>query len=374
MELPLDAISTIFIFLIGLPAILLQTLPAEVRKIVLQERKQEVVVFTVGPIVLATILVIVGVYTSRPGDGSQDAVSRAQAELLWLVVIAVLLLIAGGAALLFTERWRRISVIERLYQSAAHAIPEHGRPAEPVLRSLIELGVQSPAGRDKSLVLGALIRLTSATQERDSYDGAQLESVIDGLEEIFTASPHYGSAENFVDSADLLLDLLLASQNRPHSDDLKKAIQVASLLGRASLRHEQSHIQVKFLDALAFAGDGDNIGYTTWASQAIFEIGSEALEHNSTLVAMSALSRMETLVMRHGPVRGGLALDFVGLLAHFWARKQTGRDYARHFLDHAGEFFEDPLAEVIASARSACMQTARFKTGDYLAMMQADIG
>lgn len=62
MSLPLDAIATIFIFMIGLPAILLQTLPAEIRRTVLQERKQEVAAFTLGPLVLASIMVAVGLY------------------------------------------------------------------------------------------------------------------------------------------------------------------------------------------------------------------------------------------------------------------------------------------------------------------------
>lgn len=371
MDLPLDAIATIFIFLIGLPAILLQTLPAEVRKVVLQERKQEVVMFTVSPIVLAALLVSVGIYLSGPwpGAGTTPSAARAWAEFVWLGVIALLILTAGGAALLLTERWRRSSVVARLYQAASRSIPAYGHPGERVLRNLIDLGVQSPAGRDKSLVLDSLIQLTEATQARDGYDGAQLEPMIDGLEEIFAASPHFASAENFLDSAELLLGLILDSQGKKHSDDLKMSIQAAALLGRLSLRHEQSHIQLRFLEALAFAGDSEQIGYTTWASRAILQIGAEALTQDSTLVAMTALSKMELLVMRHSPASGDLASDFVGLLAHFWDREETGRDYARRFLDRSDELLDAPLPEVIAAARESCIRTARFDTGDRLARM-----
>ena len=369
MSLPLDAIATIFIFLIGLPAILLQTLPAEIRRAVLQERKQ-VALFTMGPIVLSAAVVALGLLLTGPGAGEYMVASRT--EMLWFLLLCTLLLICGTTALVLTERWRRSSVIGRLRRAAAHGIRHRGRPLEAPLTTLVQLGIQSQAGEDKGMVIQALARLTDQVQARQGYDGAQLEDIITGLEDLFVSGTHFGSPDNFLTAADMLLGLVLESRDRAHGDDIEAAVQAVSLLGRASLRHEQSHIQIKFLEALAFAGDGEDIGYATWASQALFEIGSHAIESDRPLVAKAALSKLEMLVLQHQPVRGELAWDFIGLLAHCWARRETGRDYSRPFLDQAEEIFEDPLPQVIRRAREACMQTARFQTGDYLARMLAE--
>ena len=43
ISIPVDAITTVFIFLVGLPAIMLQILPSEIRRTVIQERAQLIV-------------------------------------------------------------------------------------------------------------------------------------------------------------------------------------------------------------------------------------------------------------------------------------------------------------------------------------------
>lgn len=369
MQLPLDSLATIFIFLIGLPAILLQTLPAEVRHTVLKERKQ-VVAFTLGPIVLAALVVGQGVYLTHPRLGG-GAMTKARAELVWMIIVTALLFVAGGGAVLLTERWRRTTVVARLRRAAGRGIALYGRPMEAELGTLVELGVQSRGGEDKTLIIEALDRLVADTQARDGYDGAQLEELVKGLEDVLASGPHLASPNNFRAGADLLERLVWESRERAESDDLKMAVQLTSILSRAALRYEQPHIQIKYIEILAFAGEGNHIGYATWSSQALLEIGSQAIESRRTLVAMIALSKLESLVLAHSPVHGELAFDYIGLLAHFHARQETGRDYCKRFLDP--ELFADPLPDLIRQARAACIDGARFRTSDYLARMLADI-
>lgn len=367
--LPIDAIATIFIFMIGLPAILLQTLPADIRYTILHERKSEVVLFTVGPLVLAGLMVTAGVLLTYPDDPPVPAIAR-HGGLFWLGLVAALLLVSGTSALVFTERWRRNRVIEHLLRDAARGIDSLGRPVERALRTLMHLGIQSRAGQDKGLVIDALAELTRATQASDKYDGSQLEDVISGLEDLFTAGDHGGSAGNFMAAASLLLELIMDSSDRTHSDDLKGAVRAVSVLGRLSLGHEQYHIQLKFLDALGWAGEATD---PTWASQALLELGSDALAANSMLIAMTALDKLDTVVGKHSPVSGDLAEDFIGLLAHFWVRHETGKVYAREYLARADQLFQAPLPDVIRDARTRSMSKARFNTCDYLSRMLADL-
>jgi hypothetical protein len=369
MALPLDSIATIFIFLIGLPAILLQTLPSEVRYTVLKDRRQ-VAVFTLGPIVAAVVVVALGVYSTHPRGPLGDMSERA-IEVVWFTIITTLLFVCGGGALLLIERWRRVSVVERLRRTAGRGLTIFGRPLEEDLRTLIELGVQSRGGEDKNLVLEALQALVTDTQACEGYDGAQLEELIKGLEDVLVAGPYKASAANFKAGAELLERLVWESRDADDSDDLKMAVQLAGILCREAMRYEQPHDQIKFVEILAFAGEGRHIGYATWASQALLDLGSQAIESGRTLVAMTALSKLESLVLAHSPVQGELACDFIGLLAHFYAQRETGRDYGKQFLDAA--LFAEPLAAVIRQARTACIQSARFRTGDCLSRLLADL-
>jgi hypothetical protein len=376
MALPsLDAIATIFIFLIGLPAILLQTLPPEVRHTVLKDRLQ-VAMFTIGPIAVAVLVVGLGIYLTH-ARGPFGPMSEQRVELAWFVIITALLFVCGGGALLLTERWRRTTVVARLRRAAGRGIALNGRPHEKHLNTLVGLGVQSRGGEDKNLVIVALEVLVAETQARAHYDGAQLEELIKGLEDVLSSGPYSASAANYKAGAELLERLVRESRARPESDDFKMALQLAAILGREALRYEQPHDQIKFVEILALAGEGSaatgdlerQLGYATWASQALLEFGSEAVESGRTLVAMAALSKLENLVFTYGPVRGEMAYDFIGLIAHFHAQRETGRDYGKQFLDPS--LFAEPLPEVIRKARTACIQSARFRTGDCLTRLLA---
>lgn len=370
MALPLDSIATIFIFLIGLPAILLQTLASEVRHTVLKDRTA-VAFFTITPIVAASMIVALGLYLTAPDGPLGPGMTENDAEKVWLAMLTGLLGVCGGTALLQLDRWRRTSVVTRLRRAAARGIAAYGRPSEGALSTLVELGVQSRGGDDKTLIIEALHTLMVETQSRAGYDGAQLEELIKGLEDVMVAGPFRASAPNFKAGADLLEHLVWESRDRDDSDDHKMALQLASILGREALRFELPHDQIKFVEILAFAGEGQGIGYATWASQAMLELGSQAIESGRILVAMMALSKLESLVYTHSPVSGELAFDFVGLIAHFYAQRETGRDYGKQFLD--ASLFAEPLPEVIRQARGACIQSARFRTGDYLDRMLADM-
>ena len=362
--LPLDAIATFYIFMIGLPAILLQTLPAEIRQVIIEERKFEVALFTLGPLSAATAVVAVGVYLTY-------RVTPDDAELLWLLLLGVLLVICGGAALLLTERWRRSNVIAQLYLDAAVGIRRQGRPVEAVVNTLVDIGMQSKAGQDTGLVLDVLTDLARDTQDHAGYDGAQLERIIGGLENLFTSGDRPCSADNFNDSAQLLNSIILKSRVCKNSKDLQQAVEAASLLARASLVHEQSSIQLKFVEALGLAGHSRD---PTWATQALLEVGAAALNAGYVLIAMTTLDKQETIIGENAPVSGDMAEDFIGLLAHFWARQETGRQYSLEYLVRADQYFAAPLAEVIESARQRSMKKARFTTCDYLARMLADTG
>jgi len=283
------------------------------------------------------------------------------------------------STLLLAERWRRATVVGRLAKAAATTVPTLGRPREQDLTNLIQLGRQSHPGEDKRLVLDALHHLATAVHRSGKYDGAQLKSLIAGIDEIVVSSPEVGSPRNFQFSADLLMNMILNARGCEHSDDLRHAIQMTSLVAQAALSSDHLDVQARFVEALAAVSEaqpesdlGRRRGFATWASQALFEIGSLAADIDGVLVAMACLSKLDTIAQNLAPVEGELAYDILGLVAHFWGQGPTGKKYVRPILDDAEEIFASPLSDVLNGAADHFTVKSRFRTVEYLGRIRTE--
>ncbi len=378
MSIPLDAVTTIFIFLIGLPALLLQSLAPELRKIIRQYRWQ-LISFTILPLFLAGILVAAGIELSHLGEQEKSQpdfsasllskIVKYDGQLLWIFILTSLVLISGILAVVLSEQWRRDAIIRKLRKRAAKGIARDGRPIEEELKGLIQLGRHSDLGRNKDLVLQALAELASATQTCKRYDGQQLEVLIKGLQDVLILGPlHLGSLENFHTTADLLAEIVIPAARARHSEDLKLAVQAISVLARTCLNFSNSFLPMKYLEALELLHAGEHTA-ATWMSQALFEIGSEAIANEQTLVAMAALSKLDGLAQRRPRLAGELAHDYLSLAAHFWKHGETGQRYAMRMLEGIAPAFTLDLPEALQAAQAHCAQTAKFATSDYLLEM-----
>ena len=378
MSIPLDAITTIFIFLIGLPAVLLQTLAPELRKIV-RQRRWQLISFTILPLVISGLIVAGGIALShlkstlRQAPPVLEKILCYDGQLLWISILTSLVLISGVFAILLSEQWRREGIIRKLRQRAASGLATKGRLLEEELMHLVQLGRHSHSGRNKELVLQTLAELAALVQNGKAYDGRQLETLIKGLEEVLILGPlNLGSLENFRSAAGLLSDIVIPASRARHSEDLKMAVQAISVLARTSMCFETSLLPMKYLEALEFLYLGDHAAVTLM-SQALFEIGSEAIEREQPLVAMAALSKLDGLAQRQPRIEGELAHDYLSLIAHFWNHGETALRYAAKILSSVQAGFTVELPEAIHAAQAHCAQTAKFKTADYLITMRTSL-
>ena len=238
---------------------------------------------------------------------------------------------------------------------------------------LVQLGRHSHSGRNKEIVLQTLAELAALVQKGKAYDGRQLETLIKGLEEVLILGPlNLGSLENFRSAAGLLSDIVIPASRARHSEDLKMAVQAISVLARTSMCFETSLLPMKYLEALEFLYLGDHAAVTLM-SQALFEIGSEAIEREQPLVAMAALSKLDGLAQRQPRIEGELAHDYLSLIAHFWNHGETAQRYAAKILSSVQAGFTVELPEAIHAAQAQCAHTAKFKTADYLITMRTSL-
>lgn len=396
MHLPLDAITTIFIFLIGVPAILLQQLAPELRKVV-RRRKLQLVFFTVLPIFVAGVIVTCGMWlehvkaqnqiaaqqahaqahdaqTSAVADSSSalNDITQYEGQLLWVFILTTLVLISGFTAVLLSDRWRREVIIKQMQNRAAKRIPKFGRLVESELHELIQLGKHSSSGSNKELVLEAMSKLACAVQEHQKYDGRQLEVLIMGLSEVLNLGHGTGSAENYRTAADVLSQIVIESGRARHADDLRVTVHSISILACACLRLNVPHLPMKFVEALELLPSNASQAVTAM-SETLFEIGSQAIRYDQALVAMAALSKLDGLAQRQPRVEGELAHDYLSLAAHLWRHGETAQRYVGRMLSGISHLFTLELPEAVHEAHAHCELTAKFVTSDYLLAMQREL-
>ncbi len=356
--IPFDAITTYFIFLIGLPAIVFQWLAPEIRPIVVK-RARELLLDAGVPVVVAMLLVGIGIAYDDGDDGS---------EWLWTAVLAALFGVATVTALRIPRKYvRRGSVVQRLTRETTRPIGREGRLAAESLQDLIELGVQSQPGRDKEIVLQALLNLTNEMCGSKRYTGDQLADVAVGVLDVVFSSGNGTSNRNLASACEILKQILrafdAASDDAFMQTDLLHAIRALSRLGREAARARNDSVALAVAQALETTGDR-HPQTSVATSQALFEIGMVAVEDNQILIGMSCAESLTSLLENYGTGSNDVVADTLGLLAHFWQSGPTGRAYAEQHLERLESSLDLDLEEALTKAAGHCAQTTQFQTAD----------
>jgi len=367
-NIPYDALSTFLIFLIGVPALVIQSMSDEVRQVVLR-RWRLLLVETSLPVIAAAILVGVAL-AARPSWGAD--------ETLWIIVLASLFLISIITAIYMLNRYGRKDAVSRdLERQITKRLPNEARLVEEPLQAMIELGGQSAPGEDKQLVLQALSELTVQVCRTPTYRGDSLETLIAGLADILVSDSATGDSKNFRTAVGILHNIIMTPPALTDSQvDLVHAVRTLSGLARATLSHIEHPLDVEqtlmnCIEALGSAARRD-LGATTEVSQVLLEIGIAAIEHKQTLAAIAALNQLFVLVDANQPARGELVADALGLASHFWVDGETARKYVEEKLKQTQGELAENLCDALKAARHHCMITTKFQTADNLQKMTRD--
>lgn len=389
MNIPFDALSTFFIFLIGIPALVIENQAPELRRIVLRRPRSRWLYFRTGVwIVLALVIIGLGVFLDLlPNDNpaTDDRIlSFALVGLnytlheawIWLGVFALLVVISIVATVRFLRRYGGYrGILDDLHKEIIKPLRQDAVPylQHDSLKDLIELGRQSDAGQDKDQVLQEISRLVHQVCAHPKYRGDSLEDTIKGLVGVVGADPNVGSSLNFEAAAKILEHILTGEQRTvplERTDDISDAIRVLSQLGRQAARQLKAQIEIEatlnvYLETLDLAADKYSASLTD-VTQALLELGSVALEEHQMVIAMGALQKLIILLESTSPPQQELTADVLGLMAHFWGHGETSRALVRARLGDIQPVLTKPLPEALGEAQQHCAQTSRFKTSDCL--------
>ncbi|HEX5688515.1 MAG TPA: hypothetical protein VFX76_00845 [Roseiflexaceae bacterium] len=390
-DVPFDAVGSLLLFLIGVPALVIQSIAPEVRNVIFK-RWRRLLLETGLPVAVALSVFIAGLMRHMFWD-DQAAIHLGGNLVVplpdggswtWTIVLLVMIATATYTAMRIPYRYGRR---EQIIQSLQRETFRDGVLVESSLEELIALGRQSEAGEDKELVLSALYNLARQMYAVPGYKGDRLETLILGLTHILTSSSQPGNGQNFDTAAQILLHIT-KSAKLPAADVLA-AIHTLGELGQGVLLHvgplNLRPTAMKYVQALGSTVNRhpDN---ATDVSQALFEIGVVAVRQGQMLIAMASMSDLLTLAQFRRSPRGRragdgqaqvlpeeLSSDVLGLIAHFWVAGATAREYAETKLREVGGLLHQPLEDALEAARQHCARTTKFQVADNLTKLIEDL-
>ncbi|MEW6240532.1 MAG: hypothetical protein AB1564_06950 [Chloroflexota bacterium] len=375
INIPFDPIMTLVVFLIGVPALVFQFMPSDIRRIVLEPHRRRRLFIDLGvPILVVVSVVLYGVVNEFSRLNHDDL----QHEIKWTTILLIVTIITAWVGIYIPFRYgRREKVIEALKLEAAKGISTHGRLRELAIEDLIDLGKNAESSQEQRLVLEVLYDLINEVCIHPLYKGDALETPILNLINIVTINADVISLESFYLAANILQTVVLTSGKPERTFDMQNAVRAASGLARAALAIFDENVEVDsvvmgYIQTLDLMAQGHS-SLTTDVSQALFEVGSLAVKHRKDYICIAALDKMTTLLNSSANSKTELIADVVALLAYFWCQGGSLGKYAKQHLQQIENDLRKATGDPLGVAYEHCMMGSAFEAADKINTMALDI-
>jgi hypothetical protein len=368
MEIPFDGILTLLIFLVGIPALVLQLISAAERRAAMKKDGLDIrASLLVALIVIAVGVVAQFLYAYFSNEVDADIKNIIQ-QGIWLGIFSPLIILVLRVAKRIPEQYgRRERIIDKLAQDVLEEANVKGRIAGGTFNDLANLGKQCDPGQEREMVVDAFTELVKATIKRPDYKGDSFEVLIDELVHILASNPEPKDLGNY-DTAIKILSAILSARGEL---DKQRAVHAISKLGRTLIIHfksvERDNIILDYIDSLEFALTKREM--LTEVSQALFEIGICAVEERQDFMVVAAADKLTSLAENYPPLPNEFVADMLGLLAHFWATNGSRREFVETKLCEVEKFLPKDRISSMEGARIHCKQTMYFDVADELAQM-----
>jgi hypothetical protein len=372
MEIPFDGILTLLIFLVGIPALVLQLISAAERRAATKKDGLDLQ----SSLSLALFIIVLGLiaqfwftYTS---NGIQNELKSIIQQLIWLGIFIPLIVLVLRVAKRIPEQYgRREKIVEKLTEEVLEEAKKRVRIGGKTFDDLANLGKQCDPGQEREMVIKAFKDLVKAILAESEYKGDSFEALIDELVHILASNPEPKDLGNY-DTAIKIFSVILSTNGHLETDDdRQRVVHAISKLGRTLIIHfksfERDNIILDYIDSLEFALTKKEM--LTEVSQALFEIGICAVEEKQDFVVVAALDKMTSLAENYPPLPKEFLADMLGLLAHFRSKGGVRKEFAETKFCEVEKFLPTDRASALETARIHCKQTMYFDVADELADM-----
>jgi len=370
-NIPFDPIITLVVFLIGIPALVFQFMPSDVRRVVFDKTRKWKIFLNLGlPLILAAITIIVGILMEYLCEFDGTPWHEAK----WTLIIIILALITGWIGIYVPLRYgRREMIIKALEKEAIYSFQENGRLKDKPIEDLVDLGMSAESAQEQRLALESFLNIMMYVVSHPAYNGDSLETPILNLIDIVTLNSDVRNVSNLRLEAEILQNVVLEKKQIEFTTDLQNAIKVVSSLGEVALTQFEQSLEVDNV-VLSCIQTLDLIvsGYpllNSNISQALFEIGSLAIKHQREFVGIAALNKIIILLNTTSDPESELVADTIGLVAHFWAVEGSQREFSKQYLMDIKKYFGKSLRCAIKNSYQHWVSETQFQTADLIAQM-----
>ena len=376
MQIPFDGIMTLLIFLIGIPALILQLISAAERRAILKKEGFDVQVFLRKAILILLFGLLVQFLLIFLLANSSNATKNFAEQFVWLCVFGYLFYLVLRVSKQIPEQYgRREKIVEKLTSDVLGESKGKGHIAGGTFNDLVNLGKQCDPGQEREMVINAFKDIVKTMLAKSEYRGDSFEVLIDELVHILVANPEPKDLSNFNSAIKILSIILSTAKDLETDDDKQRALHAVSKLGRTLIIHfksvERDNIILDYIDSLEFALTKKEM--LTEVSQALFEIGICAVEENQDFMVVAALDKLTSLAEIYHPLPKEFVADALGLLAYFWTKDGSRKKFAEKKLREIEDLLPKSVILSVDDARIHCLNTMYFDAADKLSQMRKDL-
>lgn len=373
MQIPFDGIMTLLIFLVGIPALILQLISAAERRAILKKERLDVKSFLWKAVTVVSIGLILQFYFMFLLKNCDVAIKNFIEQLIWLCTFGGLFYLVLQVSKQIPEQFgRRERIIEKLTQDIIRETKNKERIAGGTFNDLANLGKQCDPGQEREMVISAFTELVKTTLKKPEYKGDSFEALIEELVHMLVANPEQKDLSNYDATIKILSAILSADTRLGIADDKQRTVHAISKLGQTLIVHfksvERDNIILDYVDSLEFALAKREM--LTEVSQALFEIGVCAVKEDQDFMVVATLDKLTSLAENYSPLPDEFVADMLGLLASFWAKGGSRKELAETKLYEVENFLPKSLALSLDGAKNHCQQTMYFDVADQLVLMK----
>jgi hypothetical protein len=280
--------------------------------------------------------------------------------------VIITLSVVGLSSVWFLQVWyRRDKLLNSLKGKCERRIRRDGFLDEQVLDDIRYLGEQGKTRGFKIRILEIFERLAFKVQAQERYQGSELEDIVRAIELSLQKDTDAASFTQGI----LTLKHILEREPTSRVDssaDVGAILRAVQRLGDVAITMDNERPARMILETVEFVSRSPDGAYSK-STLALYELGTAALANGHFLIAVETLDKLDTMIHRIEPVDAVHSSAYLGLIAHFWARKGSARKHALSSLRSIK--FSPSRTKCLISAQRFYFRTARFTTADILSKM-----
>lgn len=380
MEIPFDGLLTLLIFLVGIPALILQLISPIERQVVQKKGRLDVRSFLQKALLIIAAGVFLQVVFSLWGHTKLlESIRDIIPQLIWMGVFGFLFYLAWIISQQIPQQYgRREKIVETLTQDILDELKKRKRlnVSGETFTDLANLGKHCEAGQEREIVVKAFLKIAQAALEDPRYAGDSFETFIDELTHMLAFNPEAKDLYNYRTAVDIFSSILAANHSTTIADDKRRAVHAISRLGRTLIVNFQSverdNVILTYINSLDLVLNKPHM--LTEISQAMFEIGLCAIEAGHDFVAVAALDKLTSLAEKQTqPLPVEFVADLFGLLSHFYAMDGSRREFANRKIIETKKFLGENTIRTLEGAQKHLLRTIYFDESDKLGKLIEDL-